>query len=296
MKKLLALILALSLITVLAGCGTDTTTEADTTPDTAVETPEATEPVAEATATEIEGTVTISGSTSVEKVGLGLAEEFMALNPSVTVTYESIGSSGGVKNANEGVTMIGTASREIKDTEKEWGMTEAVIAFDGIAVAVNPANGVTEITKDQVAAIYKGEITNWSEVGGADEDIVVVSREDGSGTRGAFEEILDFEGALTVNALIAEGNGNVQTTVASNPQAIGYISFSTINNTIVALKVDGAEATMENVLNQTFPISRPFNIVYHDANLSDAAKAFVEFIFTAEGQAVVEEKGGIPVK
>lgn len=295
MKKLLALMLALSLVTVLAGCGKEAATEADTTPDTALETPEA-EPVAEETSAEMEGTVTISGSTSVEKVGLGLAEEFMALNPSVTVTYESIGSSGGVKNAHDGVTMIGTASREIKDTEKEWGMTEATIAFDGIAVVVNPANGVTEITKDQVAAIYKGEITNWSEVGGADEDIVVVSREDGSGTRGAYEEILDFEGGLTVNALIAEGNGNVQTTVASNPQAIGYISFSTIDDTIVALKVDGAEATMENVLNQTFPISRPFNIVYHDANMSDAANAFIEFIFTAEGQMVVEEKGGIPVK
>ncbi len=138
---------------------------------------------------EVSGEVTVSGSTSVEKIGLALGDEFMAMYPDVTFTYQGIGSSAGVKNANEKVTMIGTASRNIKDSEKEFGMTEAVLAYDGIAVVVNPAVDVDAMTMEQVQ-IFKGEITDWSEVGGTAGPIAVVSREDGSGTRGAFEESL----------------------------------------------------------------------------------------------------------
>jgi len=288
MKKILGLLLILSMVIGTVGC-TKATPKVTETKKEAVKTEEK-------ESAELSGKVTISGSTSVEKIGLALAEEFMAMNPKVEVIYEAIGSSAGVKNANEGVTILGTASRSIKEKEKAWGMAETVIAFDGIAIAIHPTNTVTGLTKDQLTAIYKGEITNWSEVGGSDQSIVVVSREDGSGTRGAIEEILDFEGALTAEALIAEGNGNVQTTVAGNEQAIGYISFSTIDDTIKALEVDGAAADVANVINGSYPVSRPFNMVWHEENMNEAARAFVNFILSDEGQIIVEDKGGIKVK
>ena len=244
----------------------------------------------------VSGDVTVSGSTSVEPVGIALGDEFMAMYPDVNFTYQGIGSSAGVTNANDGVTMLGTASREIKDSEKEYGMTEVELAYDGIAVIVNPANtAVADLTMEQVLGIYKGEITNWSEVGGEDLDIVVVSREDGSGTRGAFEELVGFEGELVATATIKEGNGNVQTTVATNPQAIGYVSFTYIDETIKPLLIEGAEPTVENVLSKVYPISRPFMIVYHEDNLSDAAKAFLEFIKTDKAKEIIAEKGAIPL-
>jgi phosphate transport system substrate-binding protein len=243
----------------------------------------------------LSGEITVSGSTSVEKVGVALGDEFMALYPDVTFTYEGIGSSGGVKNANDNTTMLGTASRNIKDSEKEWGMTEKVLAYDGIAVIVHPSNGVSELTVEQVQKIYLGEITNWSQVGGEDAEIAVVSREDGSGTRGAFEEIVDFEDALVASALIKDGNGNVQATVAETPLAIGYVSFTFLDETVKGVLIEGAEPTVENVLNETYKISRPFNIVYHEENLSDAAKAFLTWIDTDEAKEIIAEKGAIPL-
>ena len=239
------------------------------------------------------GTVTISGSTSVEKVGNALAEEFMALNGGVEVTYQGIGSSGGVKNAKEGTTIIGTASRNLKTEEKTWGLTEIELAYDGIAVIAHPDNGIEELTMEQVKAIYRGEITNWSQVGGADAEIVVVSREDGSGTRGAYEEIVGFEDELKEGALIAEGNGNVQTTVAGNPLAIGYVSFTYINDTVKPLLVDGTAPTVDNVVSGEYGVSRPFMMVYIEDNMTEESQAFVEFALSAEGQDIVEEKGAI---
>lgn len=243
----------------------------------------------------LSGLVSVSGSTSVEKIGIATAEEFMALNPDVEVTYEGIGSSNGVKNAKDGVTILGTASRNLKTEEKNWGLTEVAIAYDGVAVITHPNNEVSELTKEQVQAIYKGEITNWKDVGGKDEEIVVVSREDGSGTRGAFEEIVDFEDALTEKAIIAKGNGNVQTTVAKNDKAIGYVSFTYINDTIKPFNIDGIEPTSENVVSGDYSISRPFLLIYKEENMTKESKAFVDFILSSEGQNIVEEKGGIKV-
>ncbi|GKX30943.1 phosphate ABC transporter substrate-binding protein [Vallitalea longa] len=244
---------------------------------------------------DLSGLVSVSGSTSVEKIGIATAEEFMALNPDVTVTYESIGSSNGVKNAKDGVTIFGTASRNLKTEEKNWGLTETVIAHDGVAVITHPSNSANELTKEQVQAIYKGEITNWKDVGGEDEEIVVVSREDGSGTRGAFEEIVEFEDSLTKDAIIAKGNGNVQTTVAKNEKAIGYVSFTYINDTVKPFKIDGVEPTAENVVNGDYSISRPFLVIYKEENMTKESKAFLEFVLSDEGQMIVEEKGGIKV-
>ena len=249
----------------------------------------------QAPAAGLTGEISVSGSTSVEKVGVALGDEFMALNPGVDFTYEGIGSSGGVKNANDATTMLGTASRNIKDSEKEWGMTEKVLAYDGIAVIVNPENSIAELTVEQVQKIYLGEITNWSQVGGEDAEIAVISREDGSGTRGAFEEIVDFEDALRADALIKDGNGNVQATVAETPLAIGYVSFTYVDETVKGVLIGGAEPTVENVLNGSYAISRPFNIVYHEENLSDAAKAFLTWIDTAEAKEIIAEKGAIPL-
>lgn len=245
---------------------------------------------------ELSGLVSVSGSTSVEKIGIATAEEFMALNPDVEVTYESIGSSNGVKNAKDGVTMLGTASRNLKTEEKNWGLTETAIAYDGVAVITHPSNSVSELTKEQVQAIYKGEITNWKDVGGEDEEIVVVSREDGSGTRGAFEEIVEFEDALTKDALIAKGNGNAQTTVAKNEKAIGYVSFTYINDTVKPFTIDGVEPTAENVVSGDYSISRPFLMLYKEDNMTKESQAFIDFILSDEGQKIVEEKGGIKVK
>ncbi|MBN2222190.1 MAG: phosphate ABC transporter substrate-binding protein, partial [Vallitaleaceae bacterium] len=274
---------------------TETTTEATTETTTEATTEATTETTTEAEVAVLVGDVTVSGSTSVEKIGKAAGVEFMALNPGVNFSYEGIGSSAGIENGNTGTTMIGTSSRGLKEAEEGYGLTVKTLAFDGIAVVVHPSNEVADLSVEQVKAIFKGEITNWSEVGGKDAAISVVSREDGSGTRGAFEEIVGFEGELSGSALVKDGNGNVQATVASDEDSIGYVSFTYIDETIKAVKVEGVDATVENVLNETFPISRPFLMVYHDENLSDAAKAFVDFVMSEAGQNIVQDNGGIRV-
>ncbi|WP_246169809.1 phosphate ABC transporter substrate-binding protein [Alkalibaculum sporogenes] len=246
--------------------------------------------------TNLTGEIVGGGSTSTKNIMEATGEEFTAINPDVIFEYNSTGSSDGVKGADEGTYAIGTASRQIKEEEKASNLTEKVFAFDGIAVIVHPDNDIQDITIEQIAKVYKGEIVNWSELGGEDAPIVVVSREDGSGTRGAFEEIIDFEEALTADATIGEGNGNVQSTVAGNANSIGYVSFTYIDSTVKALTVEGIEATTENVLNESYKVSRPFVMVYHEENLNDATKAYIEFLMSSEGQKIVESEGGIPVK
>ncbi|MFZ7132022.1 MAG: phosphate ABC transporter substrate-binding protein [Eubacteriales bacterium] len=245
--------------------------------------------------TPLTGEVKGGGSTSVQPILEAARDEFMAQNPDVTVEYNGTGSSDGVTGANDGVYMFGCASREQKDEEKEWGLTEQVFANDGIAVIVHPNNEVSDISMEDIAKVFKGEITNWKDLGGADAPIVVVSREDGSGTRGAFEEIVGFEDELTSEANVQEGNGAVQTTVAGNENAIGYVSFTYIDDTIKDLTVEGAEATPENVTAGTYPVSRPFIMIYHEENLNESAQAFIDFIMSDEGQAIVEEEGAIPI-
>ena len=291
MKKLLIVVLALSMVLALfAGCAK--TEDADMTDTTQDQTTDDTQDDTAAAA----GEVTVSGSTSVEPVGIALGDEFMALNPDVKFTYQGIGSSAGVTNANDGVTMLGTASREIKDSEKEYGMTEVVLAYDGIAVIANTANAaVSDLTVEQVQKIYLGEIKNWNQVGGDDQSIVVVSREAGSGTRGAFEEIVGFEDMLVASATIAEGNGAVKETVVGNPYAIGYVSFTYVDDTVKPMLIEGAEPTVDNVLSGTYPVSRPFMIVYHEDNLSDAAKDFLDFITTDKAKEIIAEEGAIPL-
>ncbi|MBU4540381.1 MAG: phosphate ABC transporter substrate-binding protein [Firmicutes bacterium] len=276
LKKVLVALLVGATVLTLAGCGSSGSTTATTSTNKDA----------------ISGEINGGGSTSVQKVIDAAGAEFTALNPDAKFTYSGTGSSDGIKGATAGTYSFGCASRDLKAEEK-GSLTELIFAFDGIAVVVNPANTVTNLTTEQVGKIYMGEITNWNEVGGADSPIVVVSREDGSGTRGAFEELVKFEEKLKPDATIKEGNGNVQTTVAGNANAIGYVSLTFVDKTVTAIDVDSVKATVDNVKNKTYKISRPFLAVYDQSKVDDATLAFLDFLMTTEGQAIVEDNGGI---
>ena len=246
----------------------------------------------------ISGSINAGGSTSVEKAAKTALEEFVALNPNVTFEYDATGSSTGIKNVKDGTYKLGFASRELKDDEKK-GIEYKTVALDGIALAIHPSNGVKNLTLEQVKGIYTGEITNWSELGGSDADIVVVSRENGSGTRSAFEEIIGVGDMLTEKAIIKSGNGEVASYVAGEPNAIGYTSFVTLESNldkISGVNVEDVEPSVENVQNGTYKLSRPFIMVYDTNKVNDAEKAFIDFLFTEEGQDLMEEAGAIRVK
>ena len=236
--------------------------------------------------------ITISGSTSVGPTMEVLAEVYEK-NNDVNIEVQQVGSSAGIKNTIDGTSDLGMTSRDLKDEEtKEVDGTQ--IAIDGIAVITNTANKVTNLTSEQVKDIFTGKITNWKEVGGEDAQIVVVSREDGSGTRDGFQDILGFESdELIKDAQICDGSGNVKSTVEGNENAIAYISFGYLGDTLNDVKIDGAEATDANVVDGKYPISRPFIVVNKKDGLSDVAKAFVDFIMSEEGQNIVAEEGFI---
>lgn len=286
-SKLLILVAVLVLsMAVFVGCGSkDTNTEANNNQNTQNQTDN----------NELKGNITIAGSTSVTPTAEMIAEAFMQENPNVKIEVQGIGSSAGVKAAKEGAADIGMASRDLKAKEKEWGLTEHVIAYDGISVVVHPSNKVSDLTKEQVAKIFTGEIKNWKEVGGEDHEIIVVSREAGSGTRGAFEEILGVEGKVREDALIAEGNGAVRANIAKKEFGIGYISLSYLNDEVKGVKVDGVEPTIENVKAKKYPVYRPF-LMLTKGEMNDIVKAYMDFVFSEEGQKIVTEEGCIPVK
>ena len=238
--------------------------------------------------------VTISGSTSVGPLAEKLAMKYQEEND-VKIEVNQIGSSAGITNAINGVSQIGMSSRDLKQEEKDSNLQELIIAYDGIVVVAHPSNPVKDLTMEQVKQIFTGEVTNWKEVGGEDMEIVVVSREDGSGSRDAFQEIVGYEsGQLIKNAIVASGNGNIKTTVAMNKHAIGFISFEYIDESISPMAINGVQAKAENVLAGTYELSRPFLFV-HKEDVPEAAKQFMEFILTPEGQKVVESAGAIPL-
>jgi phosphate transport system substrate-binding protein len=240
--------------------------------------------------------VSISGSTSVGPLAEKIADKYMNKN-NVKIEINQIGSSAGITNATNGVSEIGMSSRDLKDEEKASGLTETIIAYDGIVVVTHPTNKVKNLTMDQVKQIFTGEVKNWKELGGDDLEIVVVSREDGSGSRDAFQEIVGYtSGELVRTAIIASGNGNIKTTVATNKHAVGFISFEYIDPTISTININGVEATAENVLQQKYSLSRPFLFVHKEQQLSDAGRKFIEYILSPDGQAIVGETGAIPIK
>lgn len=294
----------------LAGCSSNTTettaaettttaaetTAADTSAaDTSADTTEAAS--AEAAGAELSGSISMSGSTSMEKYANALAESFMELHPDVTVTVEFTGSSAGVESVLSGSCDIGNSSRDLKEEEKSAGAAENIVAIDGIAVAVDNSNTVTDLTKDQLIGIYTGEIKNWSDLGGSSMPIVVVGREAGSGTRGAFEEILGIEDQC-VYANELDSTGAVMAKVASTPGAIGYISLDAVDDSVTAVKLDGVEANAENIKAGTYFMSRPFVMATKGeiSEQNDLVKALFDYVYSPEGQAVAANVGLITVE
>ncbi|MCL1059461.1 phosphate ABC transporter substrate-binding protein [Shewanella gelidimarina] len=248
------------------------------------------------------GTVTVSGSTSVAHVMEVLAENYQITTKN-NVEVQSTGSSAGIRAAKDGTSMIGMSSRNVKQSELSSDTKKIVIARDGIAAAVNNANLVTSLTQAQISKIYRGEIKNWSEVGGESRPIVVVTRENGSGTRGAFEEIMKLQRnvnghkvtAITPKAQVGNGNGMIKTIVANNPYAIGYISLGSVDDSLRAIDVDGIAATDDNIAKGDYQIARPF-IVLMDKNAPSNAQDFIKYILSDDGQNIVANEGYIRVQ
>ena len=246
---------------------------------------------------ELSGTITLSGSTSMEKLANALCEGFMEKYPDVTATAEFTGSGAGIEAVIAGTVDIGNSSRNLKEEEKANGAVENIVAIDGIAVIVDPANAVTGLTKDQLISIYTGAVTNWSEVGGADAPIVVIGREAGSGTRGAFEEILGVTDACAyANEL--DSTGAVMAKVATTPGSIGYVSLDVVDDSVVALALEGVEATAENIKAGNYFLSRPFVMATNGeiSAQSELVQAWFEYVYGEEGQAIAAKVGLITVE
>lgn len=240
----------------------------------------------------LSGKITMAGSTSMEKLSNALAEAFMEENSGVTVTAEFTGSSAGIESLLAGSVDIGNASRNLKDSEAGSGAVENIVAIDGIAVVVNPNNSVQDLTREQLTSIYKGEITNWSELGGSDEPIVVVGREAGSGTRGAFEEILKIQDACKY-ALELDSTGTVVAKVASTAGAIGYVSLDMVDDTVTALKLDGVEAAAGQIKAGDYFLARPFVMATKGeiSEQSELVQAIFEYIYSDAGTELIESIG-----
>ena len=307
MKNKLIALLTMSALAVgtLAGCGNTAATDtAASAADTAAEpTVEAVSTAADEAAdtnadkyADLSGSVSMSGSTSMEKLANAVAESFMEKYPNVTVTAEFTGSSAGIESVLAGSVDIGNSSRNLKDDEKSAGAAENIVAIDGIAVVADPANKVEDLTKDQLVSIYTGETKNWSEVGGDDQAIVVVGREAGSGTRGAFEELLDIADAC-VYANELDSTGAVMAKVASTPGAIGYVSLDVVDDSVKALKLDGVDATEENIKAGNYALSRPF-VMATKGEISaqkTEVQALFDYLTSDEGKALIKSVGLITV-
>lgn len=294
----------------LAGCGSSSTettaattaaetTAADTTAaDTTAEETAAEETEAETeAAADLSGSISMVGSTSMEKFANALSEVFMEKYPNVTVQAEFVGSGAGIEAVTNGSADIGNSSRNLTDEEKANGIAENIVAIDGIAVVVDPANTVADLTKQQLTDIYSGTVTNWSEVGGSDSPIVVVGREAGSGTRSAFEEILGLEDACAYSSEL-DSTGAVMARVASTPGAIGYVSLDVLDDTVKALNLEGTEPTAENIKAGSYFLSRPFVMATNGeiSEQNELVQALFDFVYSDEGDAVIETVGLISTR
>ena len=267
MKRMITMMMAAVLaISMFAGCGSGTKTA---------------------------GSVSTDGSTSMEKVIGALGEAFQQ-DTGISFTYNPTGSSSGIKAVQEGRCDIGLSSRDLKAEEKEAGLSGTILAYDGIAMIVNPENPVTDLSVETIAKIYTGEITNWSEVGGNDMEIVLIGREAGSGTRDGFESITDTEDACKYRQELTS-TGDVITTVAQNPGAIGYASVASVKDTVKALSVDGVAPTEANIKDGSYVVQRPFVLVTKTGvELSDAAFKFFTYITSADANEIISAAGVVP--
>ena len=292
MKKVFAILLTLTMaLSLLAGCGSSKKEEQPSeTNDTKTEQP------AEAAPAPLSGAVALNGSTSMEKVVGALGEQFMSDNSGVSVTYDATGSGAGIEAASNGSADIGLSSRGLKDEEKSSGLVGTTVALDGIAVIVNPANGVEDLTVEQIAAIFTGEITDWAEFGGKGE-IACIGREAGSGTRDGFESITKTADKCVLKQELTS-TGAVIAAVKSSENAIGYASFAAVEGQegIKVLTVEGVECTAENIIDGTYVIQRPFNLVtLENAELSEAAKAFFDYMISEDAAELITMAGAVPV-
>ena len=242
-----------------------------------------------------DGSVSTDGSTSMEKVIGALGEYFMEQNPGVSFTYNPTGSGSGITAVAEGRCDIGLSSRSLKDDEKAQGLQETVLALDGIAIIVNPANPVADLDLETIAKIYTGEITNWKDVGGDDGEIVVIGREAGSGTRDGFESITDTKDACAYRQELTS-TGDVIATVAQNPNAIGYASLAAIKDSVKALSVNGVVPSGETVKDGSYLVQRPFVLVTRtDEALSADAQKFFDFATSADAAEIIAAAGAVAV-
>ena len=293
MKKVISIALIAMLVVAMAGCSQSQPAATTAAPaETAAQTTAA--PQTEAPAV-LSGTVATDGSTSMEKVIGALGEAFMEANSGVNFTYNPTGSGSGITAVSEGRCDIGLSSRALKDSEVASGLVGTVLAYDGIAVIVNPANTVEDLDIETIAKIYTGEITNWKDVGGDDAEIVLIGREAGSGTRDGFESITDTKDACKYRQELTS-TGDVITTVAGNPNAIGYASLASVKDTVKALSVGGVAPTEATVSDGSYAVQRPFVLVTKDGTeLSAAAQKFFDYATSAAAADVISAAGAVPV-
>ena len=292
MKKVISIALIAMLVVAMAGCSQSQPAATTAAPaETAAQTTAA--PQTEAPAA-LSGTVATDGSTSMEKVIGALGEAFMEANSGVNFTYNPTGSGSGITAVSEGRCDIGLSSRALKDSEVASGLVGTVLAYDGIAMIVNPANTVEDLDIETIAKIYTGEITNWSEVGGADAEIVLVGREAGSGTRSGFEELTETVDKCKYRQELTS-TGDVITAVAQNPDAIGYASLASVKDSVKALKVAGVTPTEETVKDGSYLIQRPFVLVTKEGvALGPVAQAFFDYATKGQANDIITASGVVP--
>lgn len=282
MKKFLALILALVMALSLVACGNS---NSDNSGDNAADN--------NGGDAAITGTVSTDGSTSMEKVIGALSESFMAANGGVTVNYNPTGSGSGITAVQEGTCDIGLSSRALKDEEKAAGLKETVLAYDGIAIIVHPDNPVSDLTLEQIAKLYTGEITNWKDVGGNDAEVVLIGREAASGTRDGFESITGTKDACQYRQELTS-TGDVITAVSQNPDAIGYASLASVKDTVKALNVGGVTPSEATVKDGSYLVQRPFVLVTVEGKaLSPAAQAFFDYALSADAASIISAAGAV---
>ncbi|MFT3982976.1 MAG: phosphate ABC transporter substrate-binding protein [Lachnospiraceae bacterium] len=304
--KLMTMMAAVTMTAaLLAGCGSAASTEQEQPVVTEEVAADAAETPAEDTAeveetapaeSSLSGSVTMVGSTSMEKFANALSEVFMQENPGVTVSAEFVGSSAGIEALLAGTADIGNSSRNLKDSEKEGGAVENIVALDGIAVVTDPANTVADLTKDQLISVFKGEIKNWADLGGESQPIVVIGRESGSGTRGAFEELLEIEDVCAyANEL--DSTGAVMAKVASTPGAIGYVSLDVVDDSVKKLTLEGVEASEETIKAGDYFLSRPFVMATKGeiAEQNEAVQALFTYLQSDAGKELIKSVGLITV-
>ena len=286
MKKFIALLLAAVLTLALAACGSKNDTNTDANADNTND---------DSTKTMITGTVATDGSTSMEKVIGALSESFMANNADATVTYNPTGSGSGITAVQEGTCDIGLSSRALKDEEKSAGLKETVLAYDGIAIIVHPDNPVGDLSVEQIAKLYTGEITNWKDVGGNDAEVVLIGREAASGTRDGFESITGTKDKCQYRQELTS-TGDVITAVSQNPDAIGYASLASIKDSVKALNVDGVTPSEATVKDGSYKVQRPFVLVTMEGKeLSPAAQAFFDYAVSSDAASIIAKAGAVAV-